>query len=512
MKVAQKFCASGSNSEKHFGVINTEFITLNENTTVMKRFVYLSVITFCLLNLTPFLSAQEFPRQSNGFVYDAKTMSKLNYIVDSLNQEFVECQLNPVYHSLGQARVRILKFEADPDEIFKALKKGLVYDSLVAQYTPTEVLDNRLMLRDYEPHEDEVYQYMAIRPNGYSVFKWQTNDPKRLVKAGDWVFIKTYRSVKVAYLLEDIQTQSLPPSYARMIGYADCMVDTTTTIFTNDRSGYSYEYEESNLEFIYKAVNDEKEPKRKLYKTDEEFYRAIYSFNERKKKKVDKAISNDPELRKRLSSIALKSLEKGGSSEYLETLTEKHVSPEMALALKRSRQVWGSCSMDSRPRDHALEIARLSAETTNWSIFLRSHLDLMNDNFSRASDGNYAWAGRMTYMRELESLDINTLDLLLGIVLRYENPAEHHYFGSNRRIARAIAESDNREEHLNVLFSAIEDTDLDLYNRLCVTYLAMNYLAQLEKEEKNPATVSRTVEAIKSLPDYLQEDLLDYLD
>lgn len=80
-------------------------------------------------------------------------------------------------------------------------------------------------------------------------------------------------------------------------------------------------------------------------------------------------------------------------------------SPKVALELKRSRIVVGGCSQDMSPRVHAMNIALLSAETINWEIFLRSHLDIMNDNFERMSDGSYAWAGRKTYIKELEVLD-----------------------------------------------------------------------------------------------------------
>ena len=50
--------------------------------------------------------------------------------------------------------------------------------------------------------------------------------------------------------------------------------------------------------------------------------------------------------------------------------------------------------MDNSPRIHALNIAKLSAETINWEVFLRAHLDIMKDKFERMSDGSYAFGGR----------------------------------------------------------------------------------------------------------------------
>ena len=107
------------------------------------------------------------------------------------------------------------------------------------------------------------------------------------------------------------------------------------------------------------------------------------------------------------------------------TIKEK----ENLLEKMRSTRVIGSCSMDNSPRDQAVNIVLLSAETVNWGVFLKSHLDIMNDRFDRMSDGSYAWGQRETYIKELEELDINVIDLLIGISLRVENSAQNHYNG-----------------------------------------------------------------------------------
>ncbi|MBK7503592.1 MAG: hypothetical protein IPI52_00240, partial [Bacteroidetes bacterium] len=93
--------------------------------------------------------------------------------------------------------------------------------------------------------------------------------------------------------------------------------------------------------------------------------------------------------------------------ENWQNLSEK--KKEKLLDEMRSTKVVGGCSQDSRPREHAINIAMLSAEVTNWEVFLKSHLDIMNDRFDRMSDGSYAYAQRKTYIKELEELDINVL-------------------------------------------------------------------------------------------------------
>jgi hypothetical protein len=78
----------------------------------------------------------------------------------------------------------------------------------------------------------------------------------------------------------------------------------------------------------------------------------------------------------------------------------------------------------------------LAAETAEWPVFLRAHLDIMNDHFERFTDGSYAWGGRKTYLKEIEDLNIDVPDLLLGTSLRIVDPSENHYFGYSGRLGR----------------------------------------------------------------------------
>jgi len=173
----------------------------------------------------------------------------------------------------------------------------------------------------------------------------------------------------------------------------------------------------------------------------------------------------------------------------------------------RSTRVVGQCSMDESPRVHARNIAILSAETVNWEIFLRAHLDIMNDRFDRVSDGSWAWAGRQTYIRELEELDINVPDLLLGISLRIENPSQNHYFGSIGRIGRALAETQYAVEMETKMLAMVQDDQLDDYNRILMYYLFLNYVYYLESVDEKPLKIEKLKKAIATLPAYLKEKI-----
>lgn len=172
----------------------------------------------------------------------------------------------------------------------------------------------------------------------------------------------------------------------------------------------------------------------------------------------------------------------------------------------RSTKVMGFCSMDDSPRIHAVNIALLSAETINWEVFLKSHLDIMNDRFDRMSDGSYAQAQRQTYIKELEDLDINVPELILGISLRVENPSRNHYYGSIGRLGRAISESKQKEGFEKEMLSMMSDPQLDDYNRVITYFLYKSYLSYLYSGKDAAEKNQKLKTAIAGLPGYLKEN------
>ena len=102
------------------------------------------------------------------------------------------------------------------------------------------------------------------------------------------------------------------------------------------------------------------------------------------------------------------------------------------LTLMRCRRVIGMCSQDQSPRRHAMAIASLAGETQQWDIFMRAHMDILNDRFERMTDGSYAWEQRQTYLKELEELGLQVTDIMLGMSLRAANISTNHYSGTVR--------------------------------------------------------------------------------
>lgn len=178
---------------------------------------------------------------------------------------------------------------------------------------------------------------------------------------------------------------------------------------------------------------------------------------------------------------------------------------KILLEKLRGTRVVGGCSQDSRPRTHAINIAMVSAEAQDWKVFLRAHLDVMNDRFDRVSDGSYAWSKRKTYIKELEEININVIDLILGISFRINDPSSNHYFGSIGRLGRSLAETNNKEIVEKELFALMNDKELDLYNRLIVYFILDHYIHNL-KAEKELKTQKLKL-AVKKLPSYISEKI-----
>lgn len=178
------------------------------------------------------------------------------------------------------------------------------------------------------------------------------------------------------------------------------------------------------------------------------------------------------------------------------------------LAELRRTRVMGGCSRDQSPRYHARNIAILSAEALEWEIFLRSHLDVMNDRFERVSDGSYAWGQRGTYIGELEEIDLDIVSLMVGISLRMDDPAINHYHGSIPRVSRALAESGELDAFHQLFASMMKDEQLDDYNRILMYYLWSNSISYAP-EEKQSDYKMRLDDASQGLPAYFRESLKD---
>jgi len=489
----------------------------------MKKLVLGFVILF---SFQSFAQNPEFAKSSNGLIYSDNTITQLKYIVDSLNIRFRACDLHKVYRAKAQGKANYIKFDTGNIKAARRdIEANISFDEFVKKYpmakSDPDLLVVRFNYKDYEDKEVTRFSSVELSNEHYYIISLNEN-VQRFLKPlrGTWVFDYwpgsklVEEQISAFYFTANFIEPSLPEKYARMVQYSDCMVDTSVGIFkenaqrTGVRSGRRPKEKSKVIDF-FQYINSK--TGRPGYfsgawteaKSNE--YRKKYNeWDSLRLGRTDRLKEIDDEFNELFAAALQEALADGSeSNNAFEEYVGRYKSPKVALELKRSRIVVGGCSQDMSPRVHAMNIARLSAETINWEIFLRSHLDIMNDNFERISDGSYAWAERKTYIKELEVLDFNVTDLLLGISLRIENPGEHHYYGNISRLGRALSESQYQVAIENKILDMIRDEKLDDYNRMLMYYLYLDYNYYLDNKELQKKNIEKLQLAANTLPAYL---------
>lgn len=402
----------------------------------MKKLIF---IPACFTFVTVF-SQSEFKTYKNGLIYSEETMKQLSKTADSLNLKFKTCDPNPQYNAIQQAKgyLVVLK-EGRIGEAAADINAEIKWEDFVTKYPDATIRKDILVIKHkYINHKNEnIVELEEFDPaDGYGV-SIESNDINQYTNTfkGKWFMEETEKEVIAFYFPDGFIAQQIPQKYALMIGYSDCMVDTTTAKMLEEKS--------------YGRLDEDDKPWKKMSQAE-------------KLKELDKL---------------------------------------------RSTRVYGFCSQDDSPRIHAMNIAKLSADVNKWEVFLKAHLDIMNDRFDRMSDGSYAWGRRQTYIRELEELNINVTDLLFGTVFRINNPAKHHYFASISRVGRALSETKNRKEVEDGMYAIITDTTVDDYNRTLFYYLYRNYNYYLEDEKLKEGNKKKLAEAKETLPAYLKNSI-----
>lgn len=484
----------------------------------MKKSIITSAIC-TIFNLLLFAQNGEFTIYKNGLIYHDSTMVKLSSIVDSLNNKFTSCELNKVFYSKKQAQGHFVQL--DSGNIRKAKKEienGISFENFIKNYSNAKVDKNQFVVKSqyhssYSGHVVRFTHY-TLKDNSHGYFSYN-KQPEMYSKplAGKWIYKYSEKtsysseSLRAWYFPKEFRSVKISNHYGSLIQYVDCLIDTNHTVQRSTAKSPSWEQEKkSKVRKYIDKVNSITSKPVYDHKSKDKSYSSRY-----KRWKTERFTVLDQKMKESLSLNNLfeeaieEGIDKGTSNNDFEVYVSRYKSKDIALELKRQRIVYGQCSMDQSPRVHAKEIAKLSAETNNWEIFLRSHLNVMNDRFERMSDGSYAQGGRGTYIKELEELHINVVDLLLGSIFRIENANENHYYGDVSRIGRALAESQNLDQIENQILEAISDENLDSFNRIIFVFLFDNYQHWLKDSKRIKLNKKRLEQVIKTLPKYLTE-------
>lgn len=461
----------------------------------------------------------EFKTYASGLMYSDTTMNQLELIVDSLNIKFRTCELNKTYYSKYQSKSHFVFLEdGKVSEAKKDMENNISFDDFVKKYPKAESDKGLLVVKyKYKNYQDkDVVVFRSVLDDNHMDFENNTRLYTMPVK-GTWVFKHWKKtsysdeSIRGFCFVTEFENQPLPEYYARMVQYSDCMVDTSAQLYRegSPRTGVRYGIKqppslEKFMEYVHKETHMPEHDK----ENHEEYYNLYRIWDSRRVQLLDSISLSDEKFHSLLRMAVKSALIKGGSNDEFEEYVGRYYSKASELELKRRRIVVGGCSMDSSPRVHAVKIAVLSAETVNWEVFLRAHLDIMNDRFERASDGSYAWQRRQTYIKELEELDINVTDLLLGISIRVENPSQNHYYGSIGRVGRALSETKSSVEIEQRMLEMIRDKGLDDYNRALMYYLFLNYNYNLEDKKRQEENRISLRGAVEEMPEYLAAKML----
>jgi hypothetical protein len=455
----------------------------------------------------------EFQKNANGLIYSDQDINALRFVVDSLNLKFKTCDLNKAYLSYPQAKLYHLSFESKTNDLQDLLKE---FNSTPDLYTLLkkynaylkEVDSSELLIRT--PHK---YEGKTVYLSGNSFSGFGENylvSRKGLGPNQKWAYEYEKKdkdndsySIDCAYIPNGFLQITIAAKYAKLIQYIDCMIDTAATIFLGGPESETYNKKiAERCGAYYKEINDYLNKKMNLVKKKDD-----YTFDYLGHEKVEYAktnLSKDVFLITRLKLLTDLYLKNERGSDPIEELIASFISKEKALEIKRKRRVYGQCSMDNSPRVHAKNIAVLAAETHSWDIFLQAHLNIMNDRFERMSDGSYAWGTRQTYIKELEVLDINVIDMMLGLSMRAFNVANGHYNGTVWRIGKALSESKDRLKFEEEAKQMMKDETLDEFNRSLVFLLYHTYLNYLADKTERKQKVEEFKKAADQYPSFIK--------
>tara|TARA_R100000935_G_scaffold38680_1_gene59930 strand:+ start:31125 stop:32570 length:1446 start_codon:yes stop_codon:yes gene_type:complete len=473
-----------------------------------------NIVVLFFLSTVSIFAQTEFKDHGNGLIYSNEAMTKLSQIVESENQQFRICDFSKTFTSSEQSHCEYFYLPAEKySAILNDVKGAISKADFIKKYVEEEIGKQLVVKMEYLNYKEIPTTSFTLYPSENSI----TFETKLLKKntIGNWIIDHSEYGVEVLYLENAMSAIPLPARYSKMLQYSECLIDTTVTIHPKGatRTGYRFPKREELtkqdelLQYIEKRFG--KKPPVLKEGTEyndgeyEQYWNDTEIYETEKDVFVSSVLYSDKGFKELLLEAYNEAITTKESLPILDSYFEDYLSKKHALQIKRNRIVVGTCSMDSSPRYHALEIAHLAAESYSWDVFLRAHLNIMNDNFQRASDGSYAWGQRQTYIKELEALQINVKELLFGIALSSSNVSKNHYYGNVRRLGRAISESKDVSAFKTELLRGIKDDKLDDYNRILFFYLYANLQYNLDQREEKAFNTTYLDEVKSFLPAYL---------
>jgi len=434
--------------------------------------------------LTLLISGNIFCQNS---IISESDIPKLDSIINDLEKNYSQSE-TPNFYSLPQTSASYFEIiTKEPNKFFIELKKSESLEQLQNKFKGLQVDKDLLIIKNaYLNYKKEKKlqiksfeigksQRHIIDSQNYEIEIFSNKKQNRRIYFSSyqekWSKHKESTIIKGFYLNQKFKSVVIPKKLSDWINYTDLIVRPETSIFyDNDNKSNEFKpYKRTIIDslVIYYELKTEKPP----YRKEQDYITRRNELNEwqsKKEKFADSLYTNDNNF-KNLLLEALDYAEKNKvSNGDLEDFTAQLISEKRALELMRQNRQVGTCSFDNGPIVQQKRIASLASKTQNWNVFVKSFLNIMNDNVSRNTNSNIASNARKTYIEELAKLDLDIDKILLGSNVRIEDTTRTHYFSDGSKIAKAYANlnSDKQEYFKNTVFEIIREKEIDAFNKL----------------------------------------------
>lgn len=316
------------------------------------------------------------------------------------------------------------------------------------------------------------------------------------------------------YLKSKFISIAIPDHYTKWINYNDILIEPEKPIFlTPARNNfYGLTVHEKVIDTLISYFNiKSNKPLLSLLTEDLNLFSdKLNRWRSRKHAVADSLYKKDEKF-KNLLDNALNYAEKNSvTNEDLEDMAYSTIPKFRALNLIRQSQTIGTCSFDDRPLEQMKRIATLAAETSNWSLFLKSSLNVLNDNVSRVAQSNIASNNRKSYVEELVKLNLDLNKVLIGSNFRINDSINTHYYSDGGKIAKAYSSLSEKHQGFfeKTITEILKDPYIDTFNKLHFynTYLNFKYLA------KDSLKIKTTSQNISRLVTYLPHEIKSRID
>ena len=422
----------------------------------------------------------------NQIIYE-RDIPELNSIIKSLEKKYNESD-HLLYNSWPQTTASYFKIVTKtPDTFLTRLKKSENLQQLKNEFGSLQVDEDLLVIKneylnnknekkiEIKSSDIENSSYHLLFNEYYNVE--QIFNPEKKIKVYYSVHQEKVDNPEGAtsifgfYLNDEFKATMIPKEYSNWVTYTDIIVKPEAPIFHKNKER-SYEFVNYNKTIIDSLVNYyETKTNKPVYRKDQDYLsrsRELDEWQSKKQKYTDSLFNADRQFKKLLMESLSYAEENKVSNGDLEDFTAELISKNRALELMRQNAQVGSCSFDDGPVIQQKRMATLAAQTKNWEVFIKSFLNVMNDNVSRIANSNIASNSRDTYINELAKLDLNIDKILLGSNLRIDDTINKHYFSDGGKIAQAYAnlDSENQNYFEKTIFDIISNKSMDAFNKL----------------------------------------------